>query len=207
MAQSGQLKQDTPQGPDITFERIRVGAANFRRHVERCPNGGHRHVLGVLQDTGNTKITHLDSAVSRTTEENILCLQIPVQDVSVVHVLECQTDLGEPAEDLALGKKASRLLPLLDALVQIASIRKVHHYEKLPILDVRLLVGDDERVAEPGEYPDLISGLVLLLGIHSRDIDLLLDKRLTGTILHYKTSTKCSLATAFYLRILGHGLS
>lgn len=46
----------------------------------------------------------MDGAVARYNRKDsrqLLCyLQIPVQDPSVVHVLQCETDLNEPVYDL-----------------------------------------------------------------------------------------------------------
>ena len=49
--------QDTAKGPDIRLGAIRAILAHLWAHVQGRPDGGARHLHGVVQHLGNAKVT------------------------------------------------------------------------------------------------------------------------------------------------------
>lgn len=159
---------------------------------------GRSSQLPTGQDLGNTKVSELEQTPRR--HEDVLGLQIPVQDLTVVNVLHGEADLHEPVDDRALVQQLAT--PLLQDIVQVAFGAPFHHNVQLAVLDEALVAGDNVGVLErledlkrprgpqisrgpanrgapsPSTHLDLLHGSLLLRLGHARHVDLLDHKLL-----------------------------
>ena len=78
-------------------------------------------------------------------EESYLGLEIPVEDVLVVHVLQGERDLHKVVQHLVLRQRLAALLASIKQLLQVATIRVAHHDAQLPSVH--------EVIHEPGCTP------------------------------------------------------
>ena len=101
MPERDHLVKDTAQRPDITLLIVRLFLANLRREVVGSADSCLRAIIGVLKNTGDSEVTNLDLPTLR--HENVLCLQVTMQNLSVMNVLDGQSHLDEPVENLILA--------------------------------------------------------------------------------------------------------
>jgi len=79
----------------------------------------------MLEHSGNSKVTDLDRSI--LVHENILSFQVSVQDFAVVDVLDSQSHLHKPIQDLVFTvAHLANLLLICNFGVQITSVGIVH---------------------------------------------------------------------------------
>lgn len=115
MLQITHLIEQTSQGPNVCFVIIGFESELFGRHVVRCSNHCVGELLLFIQHLGNPKVPQPNLPPC---QENILCLQVPMQNLLLVHVEQGQTDLDEPVYDLVLFKPPA--VSTLDPMIHIS---------------------------------------------------------------------------------------
>jgi len=75
--------------------------AYFRRYIIRRSYGSLSAVAGVLEHPSNSEVTDFDLVFAR--EKNILGFKISMQNLSIVNIFRCQSDLHKPIEYLTLA--------------------------------------------------------------------------------------------------------
>lgn len=79
----------------IPLRRARLNkAGDYREHAHP------KHLLSYLR---YSEVTKNQPAISQ--QKNVLRLEVPVENMSVVHVVQAERDLHEPVKDFALRKK------------------------------------------------------------------------------------------------------
>jgi len=161
------VKHDA-HGPHISTERIRLCLDHFGGQVVGCSDHRLRLLHGGLEHLGNAKVADLDNALLR--QKHILSLQISVNNFSVMDVFHSQANLGEPVEYLAFGYRTPSLL--LDPLLEITSVSKVHDNAKLSLLGfVDFDEGTDVGMSKGFKQLGLLNNLTFLLLLHPVDVD------------------------------------
>ena len=97
--------ETTSQTPDIAFEVIRLIRYNLWAQIVRCAHDGLSLVYRFVQNLGNAKVTKFYNSIIR--QKYILCFQISVQNLAIMHMLHRQADLGEPIKNLIFRHIAS----------------------------------------------------------------------------------------------------
>ena len=154
-----------------------LGSEVVRRAHDRLRLG-----FGVAEDSGDAEVSELDHVAFG--QENILRLQVSVQYLTVMDVLERETDLSEPIEDVVFAKVVqftAVLVPLLvlglDSSLQVAAICVIHDDTELifPRL-VNFPESDNIGMLQDLEYLGLSKGFAALLLSHFFYVDLLDDR-------------------------------
>jgi len=174
MSQSYHLVQDAAERPNIRLLVIRLLLTDLRRKVVRSSNGRHCTVVGVLEDSSNAKVAYLDGAI--LVHKDVLGLQVAVQYFPVVDVLDGQSHLHKPVQDLVLAvTDFAYLLLVRDLRVEVSSVCIVHDDAEASLVHKGLFVGDDVRMAHRLQNVDFVDGVLTLLPVHLGDIDDLHD--------------------------------
>lgn len=104
---------------------------NFGSHVSGGTDPRERFRLAAAEDTRYTEICNLNIVVR--IQENIRCLQIPMYYLVVVHLLNRETYLGKPSQDLIIIEEGTLILRFLvmflalpDLRVQVTLLTIVH---------------------------------------------------------------------------------
>ena len=82
--------------PNVGLKAVTLALDDFRRQVVWGPDDRFGFGASVGQDACNAKIAKLYNALLRA--EDVLALQVAVQDLLVVAMLECESNLSEPVE-------------------------------------------------------------------------------------------------------------
>lgn len=123
--QSHHLIQDTSQGPNIRFLVVGLLLTYLWRQIIRCSNCGLSAIIGMLEHSGNSKVTDLNGAI--LVHENILSLQVSVEDLSIVNMLNGEGHLNEPVQYLVLAIANLAYLLLISYLsVEVSAVGVVH---------------------------------------------------------------------------------
>ena len=77
--------EDTTETPDVAFVVVLLLAANLRRQVLWRADSRRREVVLVAQGPRDAKVAQLEQ--SAASQENVLRLEVPVQNVVPVKVL------------------------------------------------------------------------------------------------------------------------
>jgi hypothetical protein len=83
-----------------------------------------------------------------------------MQDLLIVEIIDCKSDLGYPIEDLGLIKVLALLLHLLDAGMHVSELT-VDHDDA----EVALLVGEGVFIGDDIDVPELLEDLELILDV------------------------------------------
>jgi len=73
---------------------------DFGWQVIRRSNGSLRAVICMLENSSDSKVSNLDSAVLR--HKDVLSFQVSMKDFSIMNVFYCQSHLHKPIKDLVL---------------------------------------------------------------------------------------------------------
>lgn len=79
----------------------------------------------MLQHSCNAKVSNLYLAVLG--HENILSFQIPVQNFPIMNVLDCESNLNKPVENLTFREQFLDFLLILNLFIHVSSIRIIHN--------------------------------------------------------------------------------
>ena len=101
-AQRTHFVEQHAERPDVRFEVVRLTLNDLGREVVRCADYSLCLGARVRENASDAEVPELDDVT--LCEEDILALEISVQHLAVVAVLDCETDLCEPVEDLVLGE-------------------------------------------------------------------------------------------------------
>jgi len=71
-----------------------------------------------------------------------------VQYFVTVNVLESQANLDEPIHDISFREKLPLFAFLLDVVGDVPFLAVFHYYDKNPVVDERMLVGDNIGVVQ-----------------------------------------------------------
>mmetsp|Transcript_83697 Transcript_83697/g.231974 ORF Transcript_83697/g.231974 Transcript_83697/m.231974 type:complete len:341 (-) Transcript_83697:71-1093(-) len=168
-AERGHLVNDAAKSPNVAPKRVGLLLADLWAEIVRganCrPSKGH----SALEHLGDAEVTHPQTV--RRGEEKVLALEIPMQDVLVMHVLQRQGDLSKPPEDLPLAQGLARLAGAVDPLVEVAPVREVHHYGQGAVLGEALAIAHYVRVLQARQHPHLVDGVAPLLLVHGAHVD------------------------------------
>ena len=125
------------------------------RHVVGSSDAGAGQVDLLVQDLRYPKISQLHPVVQN---EYVGSLQVPVKNALVVHVKNCQSDLGRPVDHLLFFEFFSpvRVLLLHDELVEISPVAKLHDDVELLAFANALPVRYDVDVFELFEKFDFV---------------------------------------------------
>lgn len=93
MAQIAHLIQTTPKCPYITLITVWLIFKQLRTHIVWSTNASICQIPRWVQYLSNSKITQPHPAIL---QENVLCLQIPMQNLLLMQVIECQCHLSKP---------------------------------------------------------------------------------------------------------------
>lgn len=114
----------------------------------------------------------------RFCKENVLALKIPVQDLTIMYMLDRKTYLSEPLQDFVLRQV---FLLLLEVVLQIAPVCVVHDNAELASLGlVDFAETNDVGVVEGFHDFCFVEGLLFLFFWHLGDVDLLDDGKSLG---------------------------
>ena len=118
---------DTPEGPDVTFDVVRLVSPDFRT----CVIGGTS--LGVVEAFlvgyfGDIHVAELDLPV--LIEKDVCALQVSVHNLKVVHGFQPPYDLDQNLPYLLLLKLPLLILLVRDLLEQVPKVCELHHYAK-----------------------------------------------------------------------------
>ena len=100
MSKSDHFVQNATKGPNIGLLIVRFLLANFWTQVVRSTNCGLGAIVGVLEHTGNPKISNFYLSVLG--HEDVLCFKVSVQDFTIMNVLYCECHLHKPVKNLVL---------------------------------------------------------------------------------------------------------
>lgn len=146
MLLSAQLIQYAAEAPHVRFVVVALLIANLGRKIIRSAHRSLRLLESGLQNLGHTKITELhlqtDLAVGgvQLVQEYVLALQISVQRLLVVHVLQSKQNLHEIKHYLILRHRNTRLLLVLNQLMDIATVSILHHNVQITLVHKRINV-------------------------------------------------------------------
>mmetsp|Transcript_27864 Transcript_27864/g.66198 ORF Transcript_27864/g.66198 Transcript_27864/m.66198 type:complete len:241 (-) Transcript_27864:369-1091(-) len=172
MLEGGHLVEKAAERPYVTLLVILLALADLWREVVRRPDRGGCKVVRVVEHLGDAKVAELqDPSLG---DEHVLGLEVPVQDLPVVHMLQPKEELHCPVQDLLLWEK--RAFPPLQRLVEVAFRAVVHDDAKYAPLKEGLLTRDDVRMLEGLQQLCLLKGSFLFLLWHSRYVDFFQDK-------------------------------
>ncbi len=102
-----------------------------------------------------------------------------MENFTIMNMLDSETDLSEPVEDLILIKKFFVFLFLGDGFGEISALGEFHDdFEFILFGDVDFNEFDNVRMVKVFEYLGFFNGLVSLLLGHVIDVHLLDDKQL-----------------------------
>ncbi len=105
---STHLIQQYSERPYIAFEIVRFVFNDLWTQVIRCTNYSLSVIDCRLEHFGYTEITKLYNPL--LSQEDVLGLQISMQNLPIMYMLDCQTDLSEEVQNLVLCKKTAFLL-------------------------------------------------------------------------------------------------
>jgi len=109
--------ENNSERPDVAFEVVGPVLDDLRAEVVGRAHHRFQIFCCVLQHASNPKVSKFYDVILG--KEDILALQVPMEDLAIVDVLDCQANLGEPTEDLLLREVAALLL--LDPLLQVTA--------------------------------------------------------------------------------------
>ena len=90
-------------------------------------------IVGMLQNSGNTKITDLNGTI--LIHKDVLSFQISVQNFSIVDMLYSQGHLYKPIKNLVFAvAHFSNFLLVCDFRVEISSVCIVHDNAETPLV-------------------------------------------------------------------------
>ena len=125
MAESNHFVQDASKRPNIRLLVVRFLLADLWRQVIRSSDSCLSAIIGVLQNTSNTKVTNLDRPI--LVHEDVLSLQISVQNFPVVNMLNSESHLNKPVENLVFTvTDFANFLLVGDLSVEVSSVCIVH---------------------------------------------------------------------------------
>lgn len=129
--ESTELVESHAEGPNVGGSVVTLLVDKLGRHVNRCPAVGLRQPASLIEPFGNPKVADFDDSI--LANHDIISLQIPMQNFTIMHVFHSQKDLREPVNYFALFEKLKRLFlalrghkPVVDDLVKILAISKLH---------------------------------------------------------------------------------
>lgn len=96
------FEEQDAEGPNVGFKAIWLILNDLRGEIVWRTNNRLCLRFGVAQDSCDTEISELDHVALR--QENVLRLQISVQDLAIMDMLECKTNLCEPVEHMVFAK-------------------------------------------------------------------------------------------------------
>ena len=172
------VEQDS-EGPNIGLVIIFLGLDQFWRKVVRSTNHTFSLRFSVVENLSNTEVTHFHLAIFR--HKHVLRFDVSVQYLPVVNMLDGQTYLCKPIEDLiltpVLGLPAC-ILGLFDRCLhmglQVSVVSVLHDDAKLPFLgSVNLMELDDVRVIKNFQNLCLLERFFPLFITHILDVNLL----------------------------------
>jgi hypothetical protein len=125
VAKSNHFVQDASKRPNIRLLVVRLLLADLWRQVIRSSYSCLSAIIGVLQNTSNTKVTNLDRPI--LVHEDVLSLQISVQNFPVVNMLNSESHLNKPVENLVFTvTDFANFLLVGDLSVEVSSVCIVH---------------------------------------------------------------------------------
>lgn len=139
--QHGHLVEDAPQRPDIAFEIIRFLVPHLRRGIVRRPRLRNSKLIN--QMFRDIEISYLGHFIMK---ENVCRFDVAMDDVRFMKLGQSfQNIIGHPP-NLILRNPLPHSQRFLDAMLQVALVRALHHYaQHLLLLVVKgLLVIDHE---------------------------------------------------------------
>jgi hypothetical protein len=129
--ETAHFKQKHAQTPNIAFEVVRFVRYNLRAQIVGRAHHSLSLVHSFVQHFGNAKVAKFDNSSLR--QKYILCFQISVQDLAIVHMLHRQADLREPVQNLILRHVSTFFFLFFDFALEITSIGVIHNDAKLPL--------------------------------------------------------------------------
>ena len=124
----------------------------------------------MLQNSCNSEISNFDLAA--LCHEDILSLQISVEDLPIVDVLDSQSHLYKPVQDLVLSvAHFAYFLLICNPCIQIVAVCIVHNDAQTPLIHETFFVSDDVRMSHCFEHMHFIDGIFSLLAVHLRYIN------------------------------------
>ena len=95
-----QFVEHAAERPDVALESVRLVLAHLRTHVVGRADHSHRSAVRVLKHFRYPEIAQFHRVVAR--QEYVLSFEVTVHHLATVDVLERQTELHKPVEDLCL---------------------------------------------------------------------------------------------------------
>ena len=129
-----------------------------------------------------------------------------MQDLTVVNVLDGQSHLHEPVENLVFTVAHFAIfLFFRNQGVQVTTVGVVHDDAQTPLVHKGLLVRDDERVTEGLEHMHFVDCIFSLLAVHLGHVDDLHHVVLAVLdALHQDCKAEAALANDLYFSVLLH---
>jgi hypothetical protein len=124
MLKSTEFIKNTTHCPNIRLETIWFVFANFRTHIVGSSNHCHCMFIGVLKDSGYSKVSQLYCVIS--SQEYIGSLNISMQNFSAMDVFKSHAHLYKPIDDIIFIELFSSILLFLDMEIQITNFEKVN---------------------------------------------------------------------------------
>jgi hypothetical protein len=146
--------EEAAQRPNIAFFIIGFFLAKFWREVEgRADHGLRKLITG--EHLGDAQVADLNLLVF--IHEDVEGLDVPVQDLTLVDVLQSHADLDEQLPNALLFQRLFILK--LEVVRQVARVAELHHDIQRVLLDEGFAVSDDEGVNELAHDGRLVDGL------------------------------------------------
>lgn len=124
----------------------------------------------MLEHSCDTEVTNFYGPI--LVHKDVLCFQVSVQDLPIVDVLDGESHLHEPVEDLVLAiANFTYFLLVCNLGIQIAAICIVHYYTKASFVHEGLFVRDNVRMPHCLEHMYLVDCVFSLLPVHLGDIN------------------------------------
>mmetsp|Transcript_6373 Transcript_6373/g.13027 ORF Transcript_6373/g.13027 Transcript_6373/m.13027 type:complete len:219 (-) Transcript_6373:188-844(-) len=196
MLQHAHLVQDTAQRPNVALVPVWLRLANLRGHVVGCAHHCGSHIHRALQHSRDAKITYLHVVASFARplgcEEDVRALEVAVQNMALVHVVQCQRELQEPCHDLSLGDVIDglRLCAPLHLATKISGVTILHD-------DDQLEAGLSHEVVDKGHYVRM-SQIAHELHLLKGQVVLLLGQELEPDYLGDRLVARARTAPATY---------
>ena len=119
----------------------------------------------MLQNACNAEIANFNGSI--LIHKNVLCLQVSMQDLPIVDVLNRESHLDEPVENLVLAVAYFTYLFLICYFrIQIAAIGVIHYNAETALIHKRFFVGDNIGMTHSLEDMHFIDGIFALLPVH-----------------------------------------
>ena len=124
--ESAELVEQNPHRPNIRFERVGLIFDDLGREVVWGSHHCASLLLGLGKYSRDPEISELKSV--GLSDEDVLPLYVPMQNLSVVHVLHRQAELCEPVQDLRFIEEAFRASLVGYCPREIAAFGVLHNY-------------------------------------------------------------------------------